>query len=127
MKRKHKRPLTLLEIMIVVFLIGLIGSAIGYNMKGSLDKGRAFKTEQAILRIEDALEIAKMDGNFNIENQDDIADALIRSGLFKDPEKALKDAWGKDIKIEANDEKVTATSIGLEEYKKKHSKTNKTP
>ena len=45
--KKRKSALTLLEIMIVIFLITLITGAIGYNMKGALDRGRAFRTEQA--------------------------------------------------------------------------------
>ncbi len=47
--------MTLLEIMIVIVLIGLIGSVIGFNMKGSLDEGRAFKTRQAQEQIQDIL------------------------------------------------------------------------
>ena len=59
--RRKKRTLTLMEIMIVIVLIGLIGSVIGINMKGSLDKGRAFKTKEAIRQIDDifSLEIAQ--------------------------------------------------------------------
>ena len=42
---QKKRALTLLEIMIVIVLIGIIGSVIGVNMKGSLDAGKAFKSD----------------------------------------------------------------------------------
>ena len=60
-KQRKKRSLTLLEIMIVIFLIGLIGSVIGYNVKGSLDEGRAFRSEQGACQIRDILllEVAK--------------------------------------------------------------------
>ena len=34
-----KRALTLLEVMIVIFLITLITGTIGYSMRGTLDKG----------------------------------------------------------------------------------------
>ena len=46
-KKKKQYALTLIEIMIVIVLIGLIGSVIGANMKGSLDEGKAFKTKYA--------------------------------------------------------------------------------
>ena len=32
-----KRPITLLEIMIVIFLIGVVGSIVGVNIKKSLE------------------------------------------------------------------------------------------
>ena len=50
-----KRSVTLLEMMIVITLIGLIASVIGYNMKGSLDRGKAFKTEESQKQIKDIL------------------------------------------------------------------------
>ena len=48
-----KRALTLIEIMIVIFLITLITGAIGYNMKGSMDKGKEFRTKQAKAQLHD--------------------------------------------------------------------------
>ena len=50
-----KRALTLLEIMIVIFLITLITGVVGYSMKGSLDKGKAFRTEQGKEQLHDLL------------------------------------------------------------------------
>lgn len=96
---KKKYSLTLLEIMIVIFLIGLIGSVIGYNMKGSLDEGRAFKTKQAAEQIHDILvmEIAKgADVNVVIKNKEKF---LANSGLVKDASKLLKDGWGNNFEI----------------------------
>ena len=43
MKIKRKSPLTIIEIMIVIFIISIVGGVMSYNMKGSLVKGRAFK------------------------------------------------------------------------------------
>ena len=94
---KKKYSLTLLEIMIVIFLIGLIGSVIGYNMKGSLDEGKAFRTEQAAEQIRDVLlmEIAKGASIKEvIENKEKY---LANSGLVKDPNKLLKDGWGEEF------------------------------
>ncbi|MCH9608555.1 MAG: hypothetical protein S4CHLAM45_11330 [Chlamydiales bacterium] len=61
MEKKKKRSVTLIEIMIVIMLIGLIGGALAFNMRGSMDQGRVFKTEQNQARIQDilTLEIAK--------------------------------------------------------------------
>lgn len=101
MKRKIKRTLTLLEIMIVIFLITLITGVIGYNMKGSLDKGKAFRTVQAKQQIHDMLLLALSDGepmNKILEAPDKV---LKKLGLAKDPEKLLKDGWGEPFVITA--------------------------
>lgn len=55
--KKKKRFVTLIEIMIVILLIGIIGGVLAFNMKGSLDKGREFKTKQNKQRIEDILNL----------------------------------------------------------------------
>lgn len=101
-KRQKKRPLTLLEIMIVIFLIGLIGSVIGYNVKGSLDEGKAFRTEQGAAQIHDILllEVAK---GHDIEQVIANKEAyLASSGLVKDEKKILKDGWGDLYEIYPN-------------------------
>ncbi len=50
-----KQAITLIEIMIVILLIGLIGGTLAYNMRGSLDKGKEFKTEQNKSKLYDVL------------------------------------------------------------------------
>ena len=67
--KKQKRTLTILEIIIVIFLITLITGTIGYNMKGTLDRGRAFRTEQARAQLRDLLLICLEEG----EKADEIA------------------------------------------------------
>lgn len=101
-QRKKKNLLTLLEVMIVIFLIGLIGSVIGYNMKGGLDKGKMFKTEQAAAKIRDILLLAVSDG----ASIDDVIATprvyLDDSGLCKDSQKLLKDGWGHAFDFQKN-------------------------
>lgn len=110
---KKKRSLTLLEIMIVIVLIGIIGSVIGVNMRGSLEKGRIFKSQQARQQIEDILnlEVAKgapigrviADPEFYLED----------SGLIKDGAKYMKDGWNVRFNIEELDGRVVITSDKL--------------
>src|SRR3990167_6260687 len=91
--RRRKRPLTLLEIMIVIVLIGLIGSVIGFNMKGSLDEGRAFKTRQAKEQIKDILmlEVARGAPIADVVQQKE--QYLRNSGLVLKPKSFLRDGW----------------------------------
>lgn len=115
-----KRALTLLEIMIVIFLIGLIGSVIGYNMKGSLDEGRAFKTEQGAAQIRDILllEVAKGKSRDDVMNHPERY--LANSGMVKDVKKILKDGWGKEYEIVPNGKTdIKIISTALQEHKQK--------
>jgi len=122
LKKRSKKALTLLEIMIVIFLIGLIGSVVGYNMKGSLDEGKAFKTKQAMAQIHDILllEIAK-----GVPTKDVLEKKekyLQNSGLVKNVNDLLKDGWGKELDIKAkglSDISIHSTSLTNYENKKR--------
>ena len=100
--KKKKRAVTLIEIMIVIVLIGLIGGALAFNMRGSVDKGKIFKSEQNAARVYDALMMASAVGEFKLEdynNNTKVKAALKKSALIKDVDKALTDGWGEEIQI----------------------------
>jgi prepilin-type N-terminal cleavage/methylation domain-containing protein len=112
-KRRKKRAVTLIEIMIVILLIGLIGGALAFNMRGSLDKGRQFKTDQNIARVYDALMMAYATGDFKLDqhgNRQVIKDILSKSPLIKDADAVLKDAWGNDLVIEVRGDDLAVFS-----------------
>lgn len=97
---KKKYAMTLLEIMIVIFIIGIIGSVIGYNMRGSLDNGKVFKTKEGskklyeIVHLESAQNgILKKNGNLSPE---EISKILKDSGLVKNVKDLMKDGWGNE-------------------------------
>ena len=122
MKKKLKKySFSLLEIMIVIFLIGLIGGTIGYNMKGSLDKGREFKTKESIRQVSDILLLEVAEGEEIEKVAENPEKYLERSGLVKNPEKLLKDGWGGriDVKIKGNELVVSSDNLKKFESKKK--------
>ncbi|MES2200349.1 MAG: type II secretion system protein [Chlamydiota bacterium] len=121
MYKRKKKAITLLEIMIVIFLIGLIGSVIGYNVKGSLEEGKAFKTEQGALQIQDILSLEASDGTPLEEVVGNAEYYLTRSGLCKDPKKLLKDGWGKEYVMTVNKKGtiIKIASPALAAHKKK--------
>ncbi len=43
--------------MIVILLIGLIGGVVSYNLKGTLDKGKAFASKEGAKKLEDILNL----------------------------------------------------------------------
>lgn len=97
-----KRYITLIEIMIVMFLIALITGVIAYNYRGSLDEGKAFKTKTAIEKLETILNL-KVSENPSL--QDSITspnvwqDIVRHSPLVSNPDALLKDGWGGDFDV----------------------------
>jgi general secretion pathway protein G len=128
--RRQKRTLTLLEIMIVIVLIGLIGSVIGFNMKGSLDEGRAFKTKKAKEQLQDILMLEVARGTPIGDVIKDRKTYLKNSGLVKNPDDLLKDGWGHEFEVKIDgrsNEKIMASSEKLKQYeRKKNEKLGKT-
>jgi len=118
MKKTKKRALTLLEIMIVICLITLITGVIGYNMKGSLDKGKAFRTEQARDQLRDMLLLALSEGTKMENILQSPKDTLKNLGLARDPDNLVKDGWNEDFLIRANKNKndFIITSKRLDKY-----------
>ncbi|MBU6383949.1 MAG: type II secretion system GspH family protein [Verrucomicrobia bacterium] len=94
-----KRTLTLIEIMIVILLITIIGGAVGYNMKGSLDKGKKFRTEHGKEQLRDMLLICLDEGKEGDTLAKNPVYYLRELGLVKDPEEATKDGWGRKYVI----------------------------
>ncbi len=117
---QKKRTFTLLEIMIVIFLIGLIGGIVSYSMKGSLTEGKAFKTEQAIMRVKDLIELELARGATREQINGNLIGFLKAQGVVKNVESLLKDGWGKPLKITVKDnDEIEITSADLETYKAK--------
>lgn len=113
MKKRTKRSVTLIEIMIVILLIGMIGGALAFNMRGSVDEGKKFKTLQNIARVNDILMMEHAEGKSLDEVVRDRVNILKKSPLVKGGDKLLKDAWGNDliIVIENDDLKITSPRL----------------
>lgn len=122
MKNIARRCLTLLEVMIVICIIGIIASVLGVNMKGSMDKGKEFKTKQGSKQVYDALMLAHYEGYSLSQISKDPKKHLQHSGLFKNPKEALKDGWGNPLEIgltESGDDLVVASPYLLKRMDKK--------
>ncbi len=122
-----KRAMTLLEIMIVIVLIGIIASVVGYNMKGSLDEGKAFKTRQAQEQIRDILLLEYANAPPEVSLDTIINNATLylkQSGLVKDADSLVRDGWGKPliIRLKDNNEDIEVLSDALDTYNAKKKK-----
>ena len=96
---KKRYAMTLLEIMIVIFIIGIIGSVIGYNMRGSLDTGKAFKTKEGARKLYEIVQLETAQGR-ELKEEDDlpkqVSEILKKSGLVKNVADLMKDGWGNE-------------------------------
>ena len=120
---RKKRSLTLLEIMVVIMLIGIIGSVIGFNMKGSIDEGRAFKTRHAMAQIKDVLMLEVAKGRPIAEVVDHAAAIVDQSGMVKgNLRKFMQDGWNHEFSITVNGvthDDIIIHSDGLDAYNRK--------
>lgn len=102
MKKKmlKKRHITLVEMMIVMFLIAMITGVIAYNYTGSLDEGKAFKTKAGMEKIQTVLDLHLAT---HPEERGDIGgkwqDIIDSSQLVKNSNELKKDGWGMEYEV----------------------------
>jgi len=98
-----KRHITLVEMMIVMFLIAMITGVIAYNYTGSLDEGKAFKTKAGIEKINTVLDLHLAT---HPEDRNDIGsrwrEIVAASQLVKNPEELKKDGWGMEYEVSSD-------------------------
>lgn len=109
MKKRQKRPVTLIEIMIVILLIGIIGGALAFNMRGSLDKGRQFKTEQNIARVKDILEMKFADSDKTREEIKNAWEAIVSESPLANKD-TIFDGRKKKLQVAINGDEFVVTA-----------------
>ena len=95
-----RRFITLVEMMIVMFLIAMITGVIAYNYTGSLEEGKAFKTKAGIEKIHTVLDLhlaTHPEERDNIESK--WREIVENSQLVKNAKDLMKDGWGMDYQV----------------------------
>lgn len=119
--KQRKRAVTLIEIMIVILLIGIIGGALAFNMRGSLDKGKVFKTQTTQARVYDILMLKASEEDLTMEEvAENWVSHVKTSPLVKKGTDLTRDGWNQKISVRVVDEEIDVYSPGLANYKKKH-------
>jgi len=114
-----RRCITLIEIMIVMFLIAIIAGVVTYNNRGSLDEGKAFKTKTAIDKIETILNLSVAEDPRLMDHIDSEWKKIIASSpLVKNPDDLTKDGWGNDFKVTSENNVIHVYSEKYEDYKR---------
>jgi hypothetical protein len=120
-KKIQKRHITLIEIMIVMFLIALITGVLAYNYRGGLEEGRLFKTRTAMEKLETILnlEVAK-DPRLLESISENWKKVVEGSPLVQNPRDLEIDGWGKEYRVEKDNEgRIVITSEGYADYLRK--------
>jgi type II secretory pathway pseudopilin PulG len=120
MQRKERRFITLIEMMIVMFLIALIIGVLAYNYGGSLDEGKAFKTKMAIEKVSTILNLEAAKNPQFLQGTSNWQAVIRASPLVKNANDFIKDGWGEDLQVEVHDNIIHVYSRHLEEYKRSH-------
>ena len=116
-KRKTKRRITLIEIMIVMFLIAMITGVLAYNFQGTIDKGKAFKTKEAISKVEAILTLRLAeDPDLSEDIESNWKEIIQGSPLVHDPSALEKDGWGGPFQVHMIHGNVKVTSARYEQY-----------
>jgi general secretion pathway protein G len=120
MKHKKKRNITLIEIMIVMFLIALITGVIAYNYRGSLDEGKAFKTKTAMEKVETILNLAVSEQPELINGiETEWIDIIRKSPLVQNANALAIDGWGVPLRVSVdNNGVIKVHSSKLEDYER---------
>jgi len=118
---KKKYAMSLLEVMVVIFIIGIIGSVVGYNMRGSLDHGKAFKTKESARKLYEIVVFESLSNNSippdtpNPIPKDMVRDVLSKSDLVRRPKDLIKDGWGEPF-VFYIDDKTKELRCSSEKY-----------
>lgn len=118
----QRRFVTLIEMMIVMFLIALITGVIAYNYRGSLDEGKAFKTKAGIEKLETILNL-EVSKNPQVANQisSKWQELIMTSPLVHDPKSLIKDGWGEEYQVTVDDDgAIRVSSKKFEDYISSH-------
>ena len=125
--RGRKSFMTLIELMIVMFLITIIAGVVSYKVKDSMDYGKAFKTHQGMQQVKTILEMAVTKKTSKMsEIEANWENYVRRSPLAGNAQALIIDGWGEkysdvSIKKEGNRLIIKLHSESYKEYLETHS------
>lgn len=121
----QKRFVTLIEMMIVMFLIAMITGVVAYNYRGSLDEGKAFKTKAGMDKLHTILSLGIAENPSLSLSGQGWKDYIEHSPLVKNADDLIKDGWGKDYEVnyDPSSGELTIYSARYNEYQGKNKQT----
>jgi type II secretory pathway pseudopilin PulG len=109
MKKKalflKKRFITLVEMMIVMFLIAMITGVIAYNYTGSLEEGKAFKTKNGMEKIRTVLDLYLAGHPTDKQSIQSNWKAIVESSqMVKNAKELEVDGWGSEYQVTVDED-----------------------
>jgi len=111
---------TLIEIMVVVFILGLLVTLVAPRIIGRTDEARQTKAKADVKAIEEALNLFKLDNGFypsTAEGLNALVQAVPRAKHFN-PDGYLKnvptDPWGNEYLYQSDGRQVIVMSLGAD-------------
>jgi hypothetical protein len=120
--KKRRHFVTLIEMMIVMFLIALITGVVAYNYRGTLEEGKAFKTKTGIEKLETILSLTLAENPSADLSGEGWKQYVAHSPLVQNAQALLKDGWGEDYTVNFNPEtnQIQVHSEKYEAYRRKN-------
>lgn len=122
-KKAKKRFLTLIEMMIVMFIIAMITGGLAYRYVGSLDESRAFKTKVSMERLSGILNLKVADDPEFLSGSGDWEAVVRDSPLVNNANDIVKDGWGNKFTVEVVDGNIAVSSKKYNDYVNAHKQT----
>lgn len=125
MKKRKRLAITLIEMVIVMVLIAIVTGALAVNYRGILEKGKAFKTEQNIRKLEAILTAHFMEnGTDNWTGDKNQIEQIVKTSPLggENAQDLMRDGWGKQLTIgnppeDTAEWRIPITSSSLDAYK----------
>lgn len=125
MRERRNAGFTLVEILVVVFIIGLLATIVGVNVMGRTDEARRTKAMADLKEIEQALHLYKLDNGFYPTTEQGIAALIQRPPTGPQPRRwnpegylnktrLPEDPWGNPYVYLSDGQNFVLKSLGAD-------------
>ncbi len=117
--RKNRRGFTLVELMVVIVILGIIGTMGFVFLMDKPDDAKWDTAHNQLLEIQKALDMYKLDNGNYPESLDELEGKYFKSGVPKDP-------WTKDnFQYEVSEDDFRLVCLGKDKAEGGDAKPNK--